>query len=131
MLQPERNHFSVAPLAGIVMIGRHTALRSGITREAALNLIGWLIIATEASPQEIRNVIHEARVPVKAVSAPLPPVQQIEKEAPFIGTIDAEEQAGIELVKAQVEAQIGRELAAKSAPASVDDEKVANDWGAK
>jgi len=100
MLNPDRNLYSVAPVGQVVIIGRNNALKGGLSRENALNLIGWLILATNAKPEDITRVLLDASKPVGAqapkVEAPkvsVPPV------AAFIGEIDPEEQAAIDAVK--------------------------------
>jgi hypothetical protein len=114
-LNPDKNLFSVAPVGGIIIVGHSMALRGGLTRERALNLATWLLIATNATPKDIKEGIAEAMTPTgptKVVPGGRAPVSQeildkiaaklgkklnetaaeVENQVtPFIGTVDAEE----------------------------------------
>lgn len=96
-LNPDRNHYSVAPVGGNIIIGRVALLKGGLSRENALNLIGWLVLATNAKPDDIARVLAEASTPIgKAVPPAVePPKVLVPPVAAFIGSIDAEEQAAI------------------------------------
>lgn len=61
-LNPNHNLFSVAPVGHIIVIGRAGSLKGGLERDRAMNLLGWLVIATGATPSEIRDVIKAAHV---------------------------------------------------------------------
>lgn len=110
-LNPDRNHFSVAPVGNVIIIGRHTALKGGLSRESALNLLGWLVIATGASPQEIKLQIALAQTPTGAtppVIRAVPPmptapqtVQAAELET-FVGQVDDEEKAALDSAGVQI-----------------------------
>jgi len=95
-LNPDRNHYSVAPVGNNIIIARVALLKGGLSRENALNLIAWLVLATNANPDEIARVLLDASKPVgnqPAVEAPkvlVPPVTA------FIGSIDAEEQTALD-----------------------------------
>lgn len=70
MLNPDKNLYSVAPVGNAIIIGRQIALKGGITRDSALNLIAWLVIATNAKPEEIARGIQDANEPtIRGVSA--------------------------------------------------------------
>lgn len=71
-LNPTWNHFNVAPVGPIIMVGHRRALQGGITRESALNLIAWLAIAAEATPEEIQDEISKAYTPNAADVAQVP-----------------------------------------------------------
>lgn len=136
-LNPDRNHYSVAPVGNNIIIGRVALLKGGLSRENALNLIGWLVLATNAKPEDIKRVLSEASTPIgkqvpPAVETPkvlVPPV------ATFIGSIDAEEQAAInEAAQAVNQPQVppAVEAGAKTAvPKSitVDPEGLTEAWG--
>jgi hypothetical protein len=115
MLNPDNNLYSVAPIGHIVVIGRSMALKGGITRENALNLLTWLILSTNATPDEIRAGIvmaNKATVRVAASGAIVTPVATAaaaakvevplaeQSVAAFMGEIDPEEQAALDDVKA-------------------------------
>jgi len=69
-LQPDRNLYSVAPVGGNIIIGRHIALKGGISREGAINLIAWLCIGTNAKPEDIAAEIRRASEPIPASPSP-------------------------------------------------------------
>lgn len=121
---PDKNLFSVAPVGGIIIVGHSMALRGGLTRERALNLATWLLIATNATPKDIKEGIAEAMTPTgtaKPVGGRAPVPKEIldkiaaklgkkledaataegapnpleSQVAPFIGSVDAEEAASI------------------------------------
>lgn len=118
-LNPDKNLFSVAPIGPIIIIGRHGALKGGITREYALNLLTWLVISTDATPEEIKASVQDAMTPgplqLGRKTMPLPqrtlpspppppaskaPPQVVAPEvagqvAPFIGSLDPEETQAI------------------------------------
>ena len=74
---PDKNLFSVAPVGGIIIVGHSMALRGGLTRERALNLATWLLIATNATPKDIKDGIADAMTPTvttKPVVGGRPPV---------------------------------------------------------
>lgn len=155
---PDKNLFSVAPVGGIVIIGRSMVLRGGLTRELALNLATWLLISANATPEEVKAGIQDAMTPnavnltgrrvvglPTARTVPQPPPPQAPKQpapvapevagqvAPFMGQIDAEEAEGIATaLNAQ---QTGPKApAAASAPgmpkiAVVDPTNLADAWG--
>lgn len=54
---PQMNLYSVAPIGENVYIGRNAVLRGGLARKSALNLAVWLIVATGATPEEIRRLL--------------------------------------------------------------------------
>lgn len=155
---PDKNLFSVAPVGGIVIIGRSMVLRGGLTRELALNLATWLLISANATPEEVKANIQDAMTPnarnltgrrvvglPTARTVPQPPPPQAPKQpepvapevagqvAPFIGEIDPEEAEGIQ---AALTPQTGPkapvvESAAPGMPkiAVVDPGKLADAWG--
>lgn len=71
-LNPVWNQFNVAPVGPIIMVGHKRALSGGITRESALNLIAWLSIACEATPEEIAAEIAKAHTPTPAMVPQVP-----------------------------------------------------------
>jgi hypothetical protein len=119
-LNPDKNLFSVAPVGSIVIIGRSMVLRGGLTREHALNLATWLIIAANATPEEVKasiadsmtgtpNLLRQHKTVTNARTVPQPPpprapVAQASEVAPevsgqvtpFMGEIDPEEAEGIQ-----------------------------------
>lgn len=146
---PDKNLYSVAPVGQVVIIGRSMVLRGGMTRAQALNLATWLVIAAEATPDQLVASIRDCMVaspargpghavmPLPARTAPQPPppratpaeAQPVAPEVagqvtPFIGEIDAEEKAAIE---AAVKSSEG---AKAPAIATVDVEGFAGKWGA-
>lgn len=155
---PDKNLFSVAPVGQIVIIGRSTSLRGGLTREYALNLATWLLIAANATPEEVKAGIQDAMTPnalnltgrrvvglPTARTVPQPPPPQAPKQAaevppevagqvtPFIGQIDPEEADGI---AAALPPQTGPKAppASPGAPAvptvrTVDPNALASAWG--
>lgn len=102
MLNPDKNLYSVAPVGGNIIIGRHIALRGGLSREQALNLLTWLIISTNSSPTEIASLLKDANTAnsvARAGGVPRPPQMghvDVDNVKQFIGTIDPEEQAAID-----------------------------------
>lgn len=106
MLNPDNNLYSVAPVGNVVIIGRQVALKGGITRDNAINLLTWLILSTNATPEEISSAISAALKPtaqIKPTVTVLPKVQVPlagQNVAAFIGTVDAEEQAALDEVAA-------------------------------
>lgn len=117
---PDKNLFSVAPIGQIVIIGRAITLRGGMTREHALNLATWLIIASDSTPDQIAASIADAMVPTPSKgqghpTMPMPgrtvpqapPPRAVLNTAspvapevagqvtPFIGTLDGEETEAI------------------------------------
>lgn len=139
---PDKNLFSVAPVGQIVIIGRSVALRGGLSREYALNLATWLLIAANATPEEVKQGIQDAMIstptpksrPVVGLATvrtvpTLPPPRAEKPEevspevagqvTPFIGQIDPEEAEGI---KTALNQQTGAKM---SAPASLATSKIA------
>ncbi len=107
-LNTEKNLYSVAPVGHVIVIGRSVALRGGLTREQALNLLSWLIIATGAKPEEIGAIVADASSTGKSVKpalAVMPQVKAPETNDPkqFMGEIDKEEQAAIDAALAAAE----------------------------
>lgn len=118
---PDKNLFSVAPVGQIIIIGRSTSLRGGLSREYALNLATWLLISAGATPEEVRAGIqdamtgkpadvgksHKALVGAQRTIPQAPPPKALAAEpaevspmvagqvAPFIGDVDKEEAEGI------------------------------------
>lgn len=100
-LNPDKNLYSVAPVDSFVIIGRIAALKGRIERPKALNLLAWLMIATNATTEEIRAELKDAKTPclrapaVESVPAPsnVVAIPQSVQEAvkPFIGDLDSEE----------------------------------------
>ena len=154
---PDKNLFSVAPVGQIVIIGRSMVLRGGLSREHAMNLATWLLIASNATPEEVQAGIQDAMTPNavnltgrRVVGLPTartvkqPPQPQAPKPVavapevagqftPFIGEIDPEEAEGIQ---AATTPQTGPKApaVASGAPvvpkvAVVDPDKLANAWG--
>ena len=112
MLNPDDNLYSVAPVGNIVVVGRNVALKGGITRDNAINLLTWLILSTNATPDEIRTAIVKANRPTARFAPSVPPVAVVPRQAvplagqsvaAFMGEIDAEEQAALDEVKAACE----------------------------
>ena len=119
-LNPDKNLFSVAPVGSIVIIGRSMVLRGGLTREHALNLATWLLIAANATPEDVKagiqdamtgtaNLLTQRKTVTSARTVPQPPPPRAPKAeasevapevagqvTPFIGTIDPEEAEGIQ-----------------------------------
>lgn len=123
-LNPDRNLYSVAPVGNVIVIGRNMALRGGLTRENAINLIAWLAIATNAKPEEISAEIRSAstsipkaepkaavaRPPAAALHVANPAEVASRKAEPFIESVDNEEVAAIaEAVKKAGESLNGAE----------------------
>jgi hypothetical protein len=115
MLNPDDNLYSVAPIGQVIVIGRQMALKGGIMRENAINLLTWLILSTNATPDEIRAAILKANKPTvrlgatvgigaQAVAKIVPAKIQVpiggQSVAAFMGEIDPEEQAALDDVKA-------------------------------
>ena len=69
-LNPIWNRYNVAPINGIVVIGHRRAMHSGLTRENAMNLLAWLIIATEATPDEITAELEAAHKETPSAASP-------------------------------------------------------------
>lgn len=145
MLNPDKNLFSVAPVGHIVIIGRNGALKGGLSRKQAINLLAWLTISTGASPDEIAAEIEDAnnltvmspapRLPKKEVPRPAiaatirpgqPPVENVQA---FIGEIDSEEQAAIDAAMTGETKRTA--LAVDKAPKvePVDIDKLKKSWG--
>jgi hypothetical protein len=135
MLNPDKNLFSVAPVGQIVIIGRQAALKGGMTRDNAMNLLTWLILSCNATPEEIGARIKDASTPtikpvpgvsgpivsrfaataqpaqpaqpVKPATLPQPtPQSQVSELNKFIGDVDAEEQAALDDLKAACETAV-------------------------
>lgn len=147
-LNPDKNLFSVAPVGPIIVIGRHTALKGGITREYAVNLAACLIIAAKSNPNEIGKAIDDVMtgsasivgIPQSVANVPASIVKQV---TPYIGTVDAEEAASlVELARKQgpvmhQEEQTGRPVMRPSVPPPpkevvepIDLDRIARSWGA-
>ena len=98
-LNPEKNHYSVAPVESFVIIGRIAALKGRIERGNAINLLAWLMIATNATTDEIRAELKAAKQPSAQAPAPIEAPSNVvaipqsvqQAVAPFIGSIDSEE----------------------------------------
>lgn len=116
-LNPDNNLYSVAPVGHVIVIGRQAALKGGITRDSAVNLLAWLILSTNAKPDEIGAAIAKAfkptapaaappaaivsRFQVPATVAPSPPLPVAgQNVAAFMGEIDSEEQQALDEVAA-------------------------------
>ena len=87
------------------MIGRHGPLRGGLSRENAINLLTWLVIATKATDEEIAAELKEALkmppvAPQRAPVVSLPPRVQatIEELKTYVGDLDSEEKASVDAV---------------------------------
>lgn len=125
MLNPDNNLYSVAPVGNVIVIGRQAALKGGITRESALNLLTWLILSTNAKPEEIAAGIAAAIKPTTAVKPTAPAVPKIQvpvagqNVAAFIGEVDPEEQAALDEVAAACAAAATQPAAAAPAPPPV------------
>lgn len=157
MLNPDRNLYSVAPVGGIVIIGRAVSLRTGLTRDNALNLIGWLCIASNAKPEEIAAVLKEAETPltkpvVAAVEAPKVSVPPMVEKGVLVPPVPPSRQPGglavngrvgpevektvepfIGAVDAEEKAALDAVIAKVAATpvAAVDSEALARAWGVK
>lgn len=125
MLNPDNNLYSVAPVGNVIVIGRQAALKGGITRDSALNLLTWLILSTNAKPEEIAAGIAAAikpTTPVKPTVTVLPKIQVPvagQNVAAFIGEVDPEEQAALdEVAQACALAAANQPAAAPPAPAA-------------
>lgn len=68
MLNPDKNLYSVGPVGGVVIIARASALKGGMTRDKAMNLIAWLVVATGATPKEIAAELRAANMPTVPVA---------------------------------------------------------------
>lgn len=137
---PDKNLFSVAPVGGIVIIGRSMVLRGGLTRELALNLATWLLISANASPEEVKAGIQDAMTPNKlnltgrrvvglptARTVPQPPPPRTPSKpaevapevsgqvTPFMGEIDPEEAEGIAAALTPTTPQTGARVPAPTA----------------
>lgn len=147
---PDKNLYSVAPVGQIVIIGRSMVLRGGMTREQALNLATWLIIAADATPDQVAAGIADCMVdtlrkgagktvmplPARTAPQPAPPLakpqeaQAVAPEVsgqvtPFIGDLDAEEK---EAVQAAVQVQSRGEKAGPKISV-IDAEEFGAKWG--
>ena len=115
---PDKNLFSVAPIGSIVVIGRSNALKGGITRDYAINLLGWLVIATGATPEEISACLTDAvtktpqgltpRCTIPQVAPSINPKtatsvapEVVGQVSRFIGEIDVEEAEAIKAAMPQ------------------------------
>jgi hypothetical protein len=78
-LNPIWNTYAVAPVGANIVIGHKRALHSGISRESAINLIAWLTIAAQATPEEIAAELAKAN---SATPHALPPGQRIAPATP-------------------------------------------------
>lgn len=105
MLNPDNNLYSVAPVGHNVIIARQVALKGGISRDNAINLLTWLIIATNTTPEEIAQAMSKAIKPTVQPAKPVvatppvpvaPPVVAGQTVQAFIGEIDPEEQAALD-----------------------------------
>jgi len=146
-LNPDMNLFSVAPIGHIIMIGRANALKGGLSREYAINLLTWLTIATGANPEEICEEIAKACTETAGVTVRSPAVRNLNgapKEAiAYIGDIDAEEKEAIDAVVQQEAAKseavtVGRQVLRPQKPApeppkvtAVDVNSLAKSWTPK
>jgi hypothetical protein len=101
-LNPDKNLYSVAPIGNVIVIGRQISLRGGLVRDQALNLLSCLIIATNASPDEIGACIGDICTTGKTL--PRSPTLPVNPVAAFIGEIDPEEQAAIDSIVQQPQA---------------------------
>lgn len=81
-LDPNHNLFSVAPIGPNIMIARSAALKGAIARDRALNLIGWLVIATGATRKEILDVIKAANGAKPEPVKPALPAVSVPRVAP-------------------------------------------------
>lgn len=105
-LNPDKNLYSVAPVGPTVIIGRIAAVKGGIERKRAINLLAWLMIATNATGEEIRAELKDAKTPTAQAPAPgtvevpagLVSIPQSTQDAvrPYIGDVDAEEREALE-----------------------------------
>jgi hypothetical protein len=73
-LNPNKNLFSVAPVGGVTIIGHSGGLKMGLTRDRALNLIAWLTIATNATPEEVKAEMDDARSDALPACRPAPQI---------------------------------------------------------
>lgn len=115
-LNPDKNLYSVAPVGNVIIIGRQGTLKAGLTRENVLNLVTWLILSTDAKPEEIAAMMRDACMPtIPIVGKPQnPPAVEKQLSPPvvvppaagnvqaFIGDIDSEEAAALAAVKPTV-----------------------------
>jgi len=103
-LNPDKNLYSVAPVGPTVIIGRIAAIKGGIERSRAINLLAWLMIATKATSAEIRAEIQAATLPDVPTAEPVAAPSNVvgissavqDEVRPFIGSIDPEEQEALE-----------------------------------
>jgi hypothetical protein len=127
MLNPDNNLYSVAPVGNVIVIGRQASLKGGLTRDSALNLLTWLILSTNAKPEEIAAGIAAAikpTTPVKPTVTVLPKIQVPvagQNVAAFIGEIDPEEQAALDEVAQACAAAEAQQPAAAPAAAPPTD----------
>jgi hypothetical protein len=108
-LNPDKNLYSVAPVGPTVIIGRISAVKGGIERKRAINLLAWLMIATNATGEEIRAELKDAKTatgqaPAAGTLEPtanLVSIPQSTQEAvrPFIGDIDGEESEALQVAQ--------------------------------
>lgn len=103
-LNPDKNLYSVAPVDSFVIVGRIAALKGRIERPKAINLLAWLMIATNATTEEIRAELRAAKQPsaqtVPVIEAPsnVVAIPQSTQEAvrPYIGDLDKEESEALQ-----------------------------------
>lgn len=76
-LNPNWNQYNVAPIGDIIVVGHARALKGGITREAAINLIAWLSIAANADPDEIADEIDKAHTETPELIHPTTTARQV------------------------------------------------------
>jgi hypothetical protein len=76
-LNPNWNQYNVAPIGDIIVVGHARALKGGITREAAINLIAWLSIAANAGPEEIADEIDKAHTETPELIHPTTTARQV------------------------------------------------------
>jgi hypothetical protein len=62
-LDPSKNLYNVAPVGGIVVIGRSASLKTGLTHEQVLNLVAWLVLSGQVSRQELESELSRAVSP--------------------------------------------------------------------
>lgn len=134
-LNPDNNLYSVAPVGHVIVIGRQAALKGGITRDSAVNLLAWLILSTNAKPDEIGAAIAKAFKPTAPAAAPPAPIVSrfqnpgIVAQSPplpnagqnvaaFIGEVDPEEQQALDEVAAACAAAEANPAAMPPAPAA-------------
>jgi|SRR5919108_2932948 hypothetical protein len=151
-LNPDRNLYAVGDVGPNVIIANSAALKGGISRERALNLATWLIIATRATPEELRAELAKASTPVvrgaavaptpqPPVSLPAPPTsvngeaaaqtvltpEIVETARATMGDLDANEKAAIEAAAREAMTSVGAGKVNGIKPAST--EELASSWG--